>query len=145
VISKYSGIESYYEEVGKRLVEMGHEVTVYCRNYFTPNVAEHNGMKLVRLTTVRSKHLETVIHTALSTLHALTQGYDLVHYHTVGSALFSFLPRMAGIKTAVTVQGLDWRRQKWGRLASAVLRLGGDASMHFPDATMVVSRALERW
>jgi hypothetical protein len=30
VISKYSGIETYYEEVGKRLVEMGHEVMVYC-------------------------------------------------------------------------------------------------------------------
>ncbi len=63
VISKYSGIETYYEEVGKRLVEMGHEVTVYCRNYFTPALAEHNGMRLVRLPTIRSKHLETVIHT----------------------------------------------------------------------------------
>jgi hypothetical protein len=47
VISKYSGIESYYEEVGKRLVAMGHEVTVYCRNHFTPSLSEHNGMKLV--------------------------------------------------------------------------------------------------
>ena len=43
VISKYSGIETYYEEVGKRLVEMGHEVTVYCRTHFTPAVAEHRG------------------------------------------------------------------------------------------------------
>ena len=145
VISKYSGIESYYEEVGKHLAAMGHEVTVYCRSYFTPNLAEHNGMRLVRLPTLRSKHLETVIHTALSTLHALTRRYDLVHYHTVGSALFSFLPRMMGIKTAVTVQGLDWQRRKWGRLASAVLRLGGEASMRFPSGTMVVSRALEQW
>ena len=52
---------------------MGHEVTVYCRNYFTPALAEHNGMRLVRLPTIRSKHLETVIHTLLSTVHALTQ------------------------------------------------------------------------
>ena len=36
VISKYSGIETYYEEVGSRLVKRGHEVTVYCRTYFTP-------------------------------------------------------------------------------------------------------------
>jgi hypothetical protein len=28
VISKYSGIETYYEEVGKRLSDMGHDVTV---------------------------------------------------------------------------------------------------------------------
>ena len=36
VISKYSGVETYYEEVGKRLAEMGHQVTVYCRTYFSP-------------------------------------------------------------------------------------------------------------
>jgi glycosyltransferase involved in cell wall biosynthesis len=143
VISKYSGIESYYEEVGKRLVEMGHEVTVYCRNYFTPELPEHNGMKLVRLPTIRSKHLETVIHTTLSTIHALIRRYDIVHYHALGPALFSIFPRFLGEKTAVTVQGLDWQRKKWGRLASGVLRLGERASVHLPNGTMVVSRALQ--
>jgi glycosyltransferase involved in cell wall biosynthesis len=144
VISKYSGIESYYEEVGKHLAAMGHDVTVYCRSHFTPDLTEHNGMKLVRLPTLRSKHLETVIHTSLSTLHALTRGYDLVHYHALGPALFSFLPRLAGLKTAVTVQGLDWQRRKWGRLASKVLRFGEKASVYFPNGTMVVSRALQK-
>ena len=143
VISKYSGIETYYEEVGKRLVKMGHEVTIYCRNYFTPDLQEHNGMKLVRLPTIRSKHLETVIHTALSTVHAVTQGYDVIHYHALGPALFSFLPRLFGAKTAVTVQGLDWQRQKWGGLASFVLRMGERASVRLPNGTMVVSRTLQ--
>src|SRR5205807_1351997 len=114
------------------------------RNYFTPALAEHNGMRLVRLPTIRSKHLETVIHTLLSTAHALTQRYDVVHYHALGPALFSILPRMFGKKTAVTVQGLDWQRKKWGRLASAVLRLGERASVHFTNGTMVVSRVLQQ-
>ncbi len=144
VLSKYSGIEAYYEEVGKRLAGMGHEVTVYCRNYFTPALAEHNGMRLVRLPTIRSKHLETLVHTSLSTIHALTQRYDLVHYHALGPALFSFFPRLFGTKTTVTVQGLDWQRKKWGRFASAVLRLGERASGYLPNGTMVVSQALQR-
>ncbi len=144
VISKYSGIETYYEEVGRRLAAMGHEVTVYCRSYFTPPLAEHRGMRLVRLPTVRSKHLETVIHTLLSTVHAFTQKYDIVHYHALGPALFSFLPRLTGAKTLVTVQGLDWQRKKWGRLASAVLRVGERASVKFPSGTMVVSQALQQ-
>ena len=143
VVAKYSGIETYYEEVGKRLVEMGHDVTVYCRNYFTPALAEYNGMRLVRLPTIRSKHLETVIHTLLSSAHALTQRYDVVHYHALGPALFSILPRLFGKKSAVTVQGLDWQRQKWGRFASAVLRVGERASGCFPNGTMVVSQTLQ--
>jgi glycosyltransferase involved in cell wall biosynthesis len=144
VISKYSGIEAYYEEVGKRLADLGHEVTVYCRNHFTPPQAEHNGMRLVRLPTIRSKHLETLVHTALSTLHALTQRYDIAHYHALGPALFSFLPRLVGEKSLVTVQGLDWQRKKWGRAAASVLRLGERASVRLPNATMVVSKVLQR-
>jgi glycosyltransferase involved in cell wall biosynthesis len=144
VISKYSGIESYYEEVGERLAAMGHDVTVYCRNHFTPALSSHNGMTIVRFPTLRSKHFETVIHTLLSSAHALTQKYDLVHYHALGPALFSILPRMTGIRTAVTVQGLDWQRRKWGRFASWILRLGEKASVKFPNQTMVVSRTLQQ-
>jgi glycosyltransferase involved in cell wall biosynthesis len=149
VLSKYSGIETYYEEVGSRLAKMGHEVTVYCRNYFTPPLKEFSGMKVVRLPTIRSKHLETLVHTVLSTVHAMTQNYDIVHYHALGPALFSRFPRWcgknrSGKKTIVTVQGLDWQRRKWGRLASYVLRLGELASGKLPDGTMVVSQTLHR-
>ncbi len=144
VISKYSGIEAYYEEVGKRLAKMGHEVTVYCRNYFTPELKSHQGMRLVRLPTIRSKHFETVLHTLFSTAHALTQKFDIVHYHALGPALFSFLPRIAGAKTAVTVQGLDWQRKKWGKIAAAVLQAGEMASVRLPNGTMVVSQALQQ-
>ena len=144
VVSKYSGIETYYEEAGRRLAAMGHEVTVYCRTYFTPPLREYKGMRLVRLATIRSKHLETVVHSFLSTVHAMFHGCDIVHYHAQGSALFSFLPRLLGKKTVVTVQGRDWQRKKWGKIAAAVLRLGEQASLHLPNATMVVSQTLQQ-
>jgi glycosyltransferase involved in cell wall biosynthesis len=143
--SKYSGIETYYEEVGKKLVDMGHQVTAHCRTYFTPPGKEYAGMRLVRLPTIRSKHIETVAHTFLSTLHALVSRCDIVHYHALGPALFSFIPRLAGKKTLVTVQGLDWQRSKWGRIASSVLRIGERAAVCLPNQTMVVSQALQQY
>ncbi len=145
VVSKYSGIESFYEQAGSELARLGHEVTVYCRTYFTPPTDEHNGMRVRRLPTIRSKHLETVVHTLLGTLHAMKSDYDVVHYHCLGPALFSFLPRLAGKKTVVTVQGLDWQRAKWGRLAAGVLRCGEAAAVRLPDETMVVSRTLQQY
>jgi glycosyltransferase involved in cell wall biosynthesis len=145
VIGKYSGIETCYEETGSRLAVRGHEVTVYCRTYFTPALARYRGMKLLRLPTLRSKHLETFLHTLLGTLHAMFGPYDIVHYQALGPALFSFLPRLTGKKTVVTVQGLDWRRKKWNRFASAVLRLGERAAVTFPNRTTVVSRTLQNY
>jgi glycosyltransferase involved in cell wall biosynthesis len=44
----------------------------------------------------------------------------------------------------VTVQGLDWQRKKWGRVARTVLATGEWAAGRFPNRTMVVSRALQR-
>ena len=143
VAAKYSGIESYYEQAGHELARLGHDVTVYCRTYFTPPMTMHNGMRVKRLPTIRSKHLETAIHTLLSTVHAMISGYDVVHYHCLGPALFSFLPRLTGKKTIVTVQGLDWQRGKWGWVASRVLRWGERAAIAAPNATMVVSRTLQ--
>jgi glycosyltransferase involved in cell wall biosynthesis len=145
VIGKYSGIETYYEETGRRLAEMGHEVTAYCRSYFTPQMDQHNGIRIVRLPTFRSKHLDTFAHTLLSTLHACFSRCEIVHYHTLGPALFSFLPRLFGKKTMVTVQGLDWQRKKWGWLARRVLKLGEWASAQLPDKTIVVSQVLQSY
>jgi glycosyltransferase involved in cell wall biosynthesis len=143
VISKYSGIETYYEQVGKRLAAKGHAVTVYCRTYFTPPVHRHEQMRILRLPAIRSKHLETLSHTLLSTIHAMFGPYDIVHFHALGPALFSFLPRLTGKKTVVTAQGLDWQRKKWGALASGVLRMGEKAAVRCPSQIMVVSHVLE--
>ena len=145
VISKYSGIEAYYEEVGRELAHRGHDVTVYCRSYFTPPQQKHEGMNIVRIPTLRTKHLETAMHTFLSSLHVLFSRNRIVHYHALGPSLFSFIPRLAGKKTVVTVQGLDWQRKKWNALASAVLRAGEHASATLPDATMVVSQTLRKY
>jgi glycosyltransferase involved in cell wall biosynthesis len=61
------------------------------------------------------------------------------------ASLFSFLPRWAGKKTVVTVQGLDWQRKKWGWIASRVLRLGEQAAIRFPTSTIVVSQTLHEY
>lgn len=143
VIGKYSGIETWYEQVGSWLARGGLDVTVYCRSYFTAKAGDYEGMRLVRLPTVRTKHLETAVHTFLSTLHACFGRYDIVHYHTLGAALFAFIPRLFGKKTVVTVQGLDWQRSKWSWFARTVLKAGEWAAAHSPSRTLVVSRELQ--
>ena len=143
VIGKYSGVESFYERAGHLLAARGHEVTAYCRSYFTPDQKEHAGIRIVRLPTIRTKHLDTFVHSLLSTVHACFSNYDIVHYHTLGPSLFSFLPRIFGKKTVVSVQGLDWQRKKWSWFARTVLKIAEWTSAYFPNRTIVVSRALE--
>ncbi len=110
VVGKYSGIETYYEEVGSRLVQLGHDVTVYCRSYFTPKIRSYRGMQVKRFPTVRSKHLETIVHSTLGTFDALFRRYDIVQFHALGSSPLAILPRITGMKTVVSVRVLYGER-----------------------------------
>ncbi|MEM6702218.1 MAG: glycosyltransferase family 4 protein [Acidobacteriota bacterium] len=142
VIGTYSGIETYYEEVGSRLAAKGHRVTAYCRKHFTPDVREHRGIAVRRLPSLTTKHGETISHSILSTLDALFRGYDIVQFHAIGSAPLALLPRLFGTKTVVSVRGLDWQRAKWGFVARKALQFGELASARCPTATAVVSETL---
>jgi hypothetical protein len=63
VPASYSGFETCVEQLGKRLVERGHDVTVYCRKHHVtyPN-DEYLGMHLVKLPTIANKYLDTIVH-----------------------------------------------------------------------------------
>ncbi|MFH0779019.1 MAG: glycosyltransferase family 4 protein [Candidatus Eisenbacteria bacterium] len=141
----YGGIERHVEEVGTRLAARGHEVSVYCRYYYTRLKDRYKGVRLIKLPSIRTKHLDTPSHCALSTLDALFRKYDVVHFHALGPSLFSFLPRFEGAKTVVSVHGLDWQREKWGRVASWILRQCEYPSVRFPSKTVVVSRTLQHY
>jgi glycosyltransferase involved in cell wall biosynthesis len=142
--STYSGIENYYEEVGSRLASMGHEVTAYCRNHFTPDVPEFRGIKVRRLPCVQTKHLETISHSVLATVDSLFRDYVISQYHAIGSSPLALVPRLFGRKTVVSVRGLDWQRAKWGLVARLALQFGEWASIRCPSATIVVSDMLRR-
>lgn len=142
----WGGIERHVEEISLRLVKQGHEVTVYCRPYYTTTEkAYYKGIRLKKLPTISSKNLDAITHTFISTVHSMAQSYDIVHYHAIGPATLSMLPRLAGKKTVVTVHGLDWQREKWGTKAKLFLKLGERASMVFPDHTIAVSRYLQSY
>jgi glycosyltransferase involved in cell wall biosynthesis len=144
VPATFGGIEHHVEQVGSRLAERGHDVTVYCRaNYVPAGRNVYRGMRLVRLPTVSSKRLDAIVHSALSTLRALGQSYDVVHFHALGPGVMTPVTRYASRARVVqTVHGLDDERAKWGLGARNLLRGAGWLSARVPDATVVVSRTL---
>jgi glycosyltransferase involved in cell wall biosynthesis len=143
----YGGVERAVEELSAELVERGHEITVYARSaYSDANVHEHRGVRVVRLPQLNTKHLEAATHSAVAMAHALaTRRFDVIHLHATGPGALSPLARLAGTPTVVTVQGLDWRREKWGPAARTVLQLAASFSARFPNRTIVVTRELQRY
>jgi glycosyltransferase involved in cell wall biosynthesis len=144
VPATFGGVERHVEEIGSRLAERGHEVIVYARTNYVEELRDTwRGMTIRNLSTVDSKHLDAIVHSAKSTVAAMRSGVDVVHYHAVGPGLPSPLPRVVGhAKVVQTIHGRDSERGKWGGAARQVLRTAEWLSAKVPDAIIVVSRDL---
>lgn len=140
----FGGVEHHVEELGAALAARGHRVTVFSRNnYVDDRLVEYRGMRLRHLPTVGTKHLDAIVHSALSTAVACGQSYDIVHYHAVGPGIPAVIPRfLSGAKVVLTVHGLDGDRAKWGFAARTILKTGEWLSAHVPDATIAVSDSI---
>jgi glycosyltransferase involved in cell wall biosynthesis len=142
----FGGVERHVEELSARLAARGHEVTVYCRRNYTPGGSLHRGVRLRILPSLSTKHLDALSHTALAAADIVARPFDVVHFHSAGPALLSFLPRIASRRpcaVVATVHAMDWRRRKWGPFARWWLRRGAWAAVTFPHRTIVVSRRME--
>lgn len=136
------GVEAAVGELAPRLAARGCDLTVYCRTHYnTLGEGFHNGVRLVNLETIYSKHLEAIVHTARAAPIAARTA-DVVHIHATGPSLMSWLPRLAGRATVVTLHGLDWQRGKWGLAARTVLRAGARSAATFPHRVIAVGAHL---
>ncbi len=144
--ANYSGLEECVEETAARLVQRGHTVTVYCRarpNQEQP--ATDRGVDLVWLPIVATKHGETILHTLLSFLHVVrhVNRRTIIHLYGVGNAPFLVLFTVLGYRCIISVDGQDWRRAKWGRIASQYLLFSAKLAASLAQYCIVDSQVVE--
>ena len=140
--ASYGGFETFAEQLSLRFVERGIPVTVYCRSHFASQGASWQGVRLVTLPTLRHKYLDTVVHTVVSAVHlVLTRGpRDVLLCNAANAAVVPVL-RLAGRRVVLNVDGLEWRRGKWGVLGRSWYRAGEWLSVR--AASVVVTDAEE--
>ena len=142
VPAQYGGFETAVEEVGRRLVERGHDVTVFCRTGDRTQ-REHLGMRLVHLPAVQRKVLETLSHTSLSVLHRDARHADVAIVFNAANAPLLPALRAAGVPTAVHVDGLEWQRSKWGPTGRRYYQACERLAVRWADALIADARGIQ--
>ncbi|MCL2090026.1 MAG: DUF1972 domain-containing protein [Micrococcales bacterium] len=153
VPARYGGFETAVEEVGRRLADAGHRVRVYCRHPSGPTAAARGqrrraaperylGMELVHLPALRRRSLETLSHTALSVGHLVRHRTDVAFVFNAANA--PLLPglRLARIPVATHVDGLEWRRAKWGPAGRRYYRVAEALAVRWSDALIADARGI---
>ena len=141
--ARYGGFETFAEELSTRLVQRGHQVTVYCRERNAE--PSYRGVRLQYLPTIRHKYFDTLAHTFLSTLHVLGSRYDALLFCNAANAIFTWMPRVLGMPVALNVDGLERHRKKWNALAKAWYKISERLATWMPNAVVTDAQAIAQY
>ena len=153
VPSREGGVEIVVEELGVRMVEMGHEVTCYNRRgrhvsgpeFDVPARTQYRGMRLKQVPTIDRKGLAAMSASFFASLFVAFSRYDVVHFHAEGPCAMLWLPKLTGKRCIATIHGLDHQRSKWNALARAYIMLGERCAARFADEIIVLSRSTQEY
>lgn len=144
--ARYGGFETSADETARRMMRLGHELTVYCRGEQTEHgQPEYDGIKLVYLRTVSFSSLETIVHSVAVGLHVafFERDVDVVHMYNAASALGGLVVRMAGKPLIMTLDGVEWERDKWGPLARLIWRMSTWLAVRVANIAVCDSRTVK--
>ena len=114
----HGGFETCVQETATRLAARGHRVTVFAgADGGQRGSTSYEGVEIVYTPGVPTKHLFTLSQTALSAVRAAMRRFDVAHVYNLGNAAWLPLFSLANIPAVISVDGLDWRRERWGKLA----------------------------
>ena len=119
VPAAHGGFETFAEHLALYLVERGWRVTVYCQEDGTGPLFEDEwrGVRRVRMPVSTPGAAGTVVFDWISTWHAFREKGGLVLTLGYNTAVFSALYRLKGVRNVINMDGVEWRREKWGKVA----------------------------
>lgn len=142
----YGGFETFAEKLSLGLVERGHKVTVYCPSANSrTNERNYRGVRRVLIPNIAVKSLDKLSNSFLSCLHSIGADHQIIFFLGVSPVLFAWLPRLFGKKTVINIDGLEWKRKKWNRIASSYLKLSESLSGKLCHEVVTDSRGIHKY
>jgi glycosyltransferase involved in cell wall biosynthesis len=143
--SYYGGFETAVRKLAPYLAENHWDVTVYGRS------AEQRGdegrdprVKVVTTPGIENKSLSTLSYGLTACLHAAWKKPDVALVMNVANGFWLPLLAIRGIPTVVNVDGIEWERAKWGRVAKLVFRAGARFTAKFGTVLVADSKEIAR-
>lgn len=144
--SYYGGFETAVRRLAPYLIDHGWDVTVYGRPGATKDDDPGRDERVRTVVTrgMERKSLSTLTYGWTAARHARRQKPDVALVMNVANGYWLPILERAGIPTIVNVDGIEWDRQKWGRIAKAVFRRGAVWTGRHASQLVFDAREIER-
>lgn len=120
VPAQHGGFETFAEKLSLYLVARGWAVTVYCQEDGSgpPYESVWEGVHRVHIPVQRQGSAGSVVFDLKAAWHAMSRP-GLVLTLGYNTAVFNVLQRIKGQINVINMDGIEWRRGKWGALAKS--------------------------
>ncbi len=145
--SYYGGLETAVRKLAPFLAERGWEVTVHGRAGTTrpDDPARDPRVRTVAVWAMERKSLSNLSSGLASTVRLVRDPPDAALVMSTAVGFWLPLLRLRRIPTVVNTDGIEWERDKWGRLAKAVLFAGAWMTARFGDELVFDAHAIEAY
>lgn len=135
----YGGFESLVDN----LLDAEGDFTVYCSSKsYDQKMKYYKSAKLVYLP-LNANGISSILYDALSILHALIKGHKVLLVLGVSAGLLlPFIRLLTGKRLVTNIDGLEWRRDKWGRLAKWYLKISERAAVRFSHVVIADNQGI---
>ena len=143
VPANYGGFESLVENIiGENCAE-GVEYTVFCSSKDMPSrLQEYKGCRL-KYVGLSANGVQSIPYDMISMCRAL-KGYDVMLVLGVSGCLFlPIVKLLSKAKVIVNIDGLEHRRDKWGRMAKWFLRLSEKMAVKWADVVVTDNKGIQ--
>ena len=141
------GIETHCMELYTRAASLGdYEIIVYRRKPYLNSINRNPNFKNIRFVDFfvpKNKYFETFLHSLFSTIHALFQGYDIVHYHNTGPGFFMPILKLTKTKIVFSYHNISYTQKKWNKFAKRFLHSSEIISITNSDFIIFVSEVVK--
>jgi len=145
VPGRYGGFETLAENLVLYHARTGHSatLTVWCSGSDNAEHPKHFEGADLRYVNLRANGVQSILYDAICLWQAVRSGHDRILLLGVSGALALPLIRAVSQARIVTnIDGIEWKREKWSRLARAVLRISEWAAVRFSHEVIADNDAI---
>ncbi|MBN3583037.1 DUF1972 domain-containing protein [Algoriphagus aestuarii] len=133
VPANYGGFETLVEYLLDLLPKF-YDVTIYCQSHSYPDKMDtYKGAKLEYLN-LKANGVQSVLYDTVSLAKSI-KGFDYILILGVSGAIsIPFIKPFTKAKIITHIDGLEWKREKWGKFAKLFLKFSEALAVRFSEA-----------
>jgi glycosyltransferase involved in cell wall biosynthesis len=142
--ANYGGFETLAEHLVDNLSD-SYDMDVYCsgKTYGKEHqVSSYKGANLIYLP-LKANGIQSIIYDSLSIVHALVRSDVLLILGVAGAWLLPFVKLFTNKKIIISIDGIEWKRDKWNTIAKCYLFWAESLAVRFSHIDISDNEAIQ--